>query len=963
MIDAQAERDPVEALAEEFIESLRRGEHPSVEDYASRHPDLAAEIREVLPTVARMERFKLHKAATAAAGLPGNEPERLGDFRMLREIGRGGMGIVYEAEQESLGRRVAVKVLPPALPAGSPRRERFRREAETAARLHHSNIVPVLGVGEENGYHYIVMQLIQGVALDDCLAQLRRLQMPFQPADPSHQEEGDGTGTPAAGKATAATWTAPIATNPLVEAPPRELPLAGFAADSGRFGPAYWRSVAQIGLQVAQALHYAHRRGILHRDIKPANLILDADGVVWVTDFGLAKAIEEEAVTRTGDVFGTIRYMAPERLHGLADGRSDLYSLGLTLYELIALRPAFGQSDPGVLIRTIAEEGLPRLRETRPAVPRDLETIVLKATARDSSHRYPSAEAMAEDLRAFLEDRPIRARRASAWEHGWRWCRRNRAVASLIAAAAVLAMLVLVVASVGYVQTKAANLRTQEALAGEYRQRQRAEATSEVAMDTLDRIFDDFAPRRMAEFMTIPVDDDAIAEIRVPVQPVLSREAAALLEHMLASYDRLAQQSGDSVALRTKAADASRRVAEIHARLGHFEAAQRAYLRAIDGYRELEARWPAESLVGTRIAKIENELGNLRLAGGALEEARSWHQKALAELRRLPPATAAAPGARYEEARTWYLLGRAAPPEALTGLQPPGPAPLRPGFNPPRPKDSSTGETGPLIELYRESAENLQRAIEILTELVDHYPAVPDYRHLLACCYRDLPAAGNSKAATSAPIELAAEILQELVVEFPEVPDYRHDLAKTYAQIDFRAPLLRAGHFHTARERLQEAARIAEALIAEHPNVPDYEAFLVRASFLLGHVQRYGSQPEAAETSLRKALAIQSSLSNRFPEALAYRLWTAILYDSLARMLSDADQLDEALSLAQQSVATLEHVRQAAPEASYVEGLLARSYMGLAGVHRRRGERDKAAEAARRSLRYDDMIRSSATTS
>ena len=240
MIDAQAERDPVETLAAEFIERLRRGEHPSVEDYASRYPHLAAEIREVLPTVARMEQFKLHKTASGAASLPGNGPERLGDFRILREIGRGGMGVVYEAEQESLGRRVAVKVLPPALPAGSPRRERFRREAETAARLHHSNIVPVLGVGEENGYHYLVMPLIQGVGLDNCLAQLRRWQAPSQAAELSVKAKGDGTGNPAAGKATAST--------------PRRIPLSR-RRPATRPLPGSPRCQAVSGRRTGGALH------------------------------------------------------------------------------------------------------------------------------------------------------------------------------------------------------------------------------------------------------------------------------------------------------------------------------------------------------------------------------------------------------------------------------------------------------------------------------------------------------------------------------------------------------------------------------------------------------------------------------------------------------------------------------------------------------------------------------------
>ena len=253
-------------------------------------------------------------------------------------------------------------------------------------------------------------------------------------------------------------------------------------------GIIYWRNVASIGVQVAGALDYAHDRQVLHRDIKPSNLILDRQGVVWVTDFGLAKAMQNDSVSHTGDIVGTLRYMAPERLRGEADARSDIYSLGLTLYEMLALRPAFEASDASSLIRKIAEEPPVRLAVVAAGIPRDLETIVMKAVACESAHRYQSAGELAEDLRRFLEDRPILARRVSPVEHLWRWCRRNRAVAGLAATALALLVLVAVVASIGYV-------RTTKALAGESLQRRKADVTSQLALEALDGIFRAIRPR------------------------------------------------------------------------------------------------------------------------------------------------------------------------------------------------------------------------------------------------------------------------------------------------------------------------------------------------------------------------------------------------------------------------------------------------------------------------------------
>jgi eukaryotic-like serine/threonine-protein kinase len=209
---------------------------------------------------------------------------------------------------------------------------------------------------------------------------------------------------------------------------PGGAPIATTALSGRR--PPFFRGVAQIGRQAAQGLAYAHARGIVHRDIKPSNLLLDHTGVVWIADFGLAKA-EDDGLTATGDVLGTLRYMAPERFRGEGDARADLYALGLTHYELMTLRPAFVTSDRLKLIEQVKTEEPARPRSLDGRIPRDLETIVLKAIEKDPKQRYASALPLAEDLRRFLADEPIAARRTSAAERYARWARRNPTIAAL----------------------------------------------------------------------------------------------------------------------------------------------------------------------------------------------------------------------------------------------------------------------------------------------------------------------------------------------------------------------------------------------------------------------------------------------------------------------------------------------------------------------------------------------------
>jgi serine/threonine protein kinase len=461
--------DPFGRIADEFVEAFRRGQRPSVEEFARRYPQHADDIREILPALALMEKAKASEAPgqqhPSSAPADAAPLQQLGDYQILREIGRGGMGVVYEAQQLSLGRHVAIKVLPSHALLDPRKLGRFQREARAAAKLHHTNIVPVFGVGEHDGLHYYVMQFIPGLGLDLVLDELRRLRRPRGKQAPTQAERSDrpinasrnvSAVAVARGLLTGAcrqpeptgAMTSPADEPAAVadlgpSAPARaantsatiRLPGQSDTSTLSESGRSYWQSVARVGVQVADALAHAASQGVLHRDIKPSNLLLDETGNVWVTDFGLAKGeTDGDDLTNTGDVVGTLRYMAPERFNGKADVRSDVYALGLTLYELLALRPAFDEADRNKLVKRVMHDEPARPRKVNPAVPRDLETVVLKAIARDPAHRYPTPAAMADDLKRFVEDRPVRARRISGAERLWRSCRRNPVVAGMAVA-------------------------------------------------------------------------------------------------------------------------------------------------------------------------------------------------------------------------------------------------------------------------------------------------------------------------------------------------------------------------------------------------------------------------------------------------------------------------------------------------------------------------------------------------
>ena len=461
-----SELDQFDLISDKFVAEIRAGKSPDIDSYVSEYPKLETRIRELFPVLQMMESrspngdVELDSTDCSAAleeeirqldAMP--PPRKLGEYRIIHEIGRGGMGIVYKAEQESLGRHVALKLLPQSAKFDERRGIRFQQEAMASGKLHHSNIVPVFGVGRSDDVSYFVMQYIDGTGLDQVITEVRD----------AASGAGSGSGSSSGKKLNDTvrfdeTKLGTVASGLFVDVEKQieQLEEAGSAAESlsgsssfasssvsGTFSQrnAYYRNIASIGERVSDALEYAHSRKILHRDIKPANLLIDHTGHVWVTDFGLAKLTDQEDLTRTGETVGTLRYLPPEQFNGKSDARSDVYSLGLTLYEMLTLQPAFDGKDFAQLLQNVTESHPepPRKKDSR--IPRDLDTIVMKAIAKEPAQRYQNAGALRDDLQLFLQGKPIQAKQASELDRFVKAIKR-RPIGSALAGMLLLSLLV-----------------------------------------------------------------------------------------------------------------------------------------------------------------------------------------------------------------------------------------------------------------------------------------------------------------------------------------------------------------------------------------------------------------------------------------------------------------------------------------------------------------------------------------
>ena len=487
-----AEKDELVAeLAEAYLDRVRSGELLEVSAYAAQHPECEADLLDILPTMLDVE--GLGRTSMPPAPVLAHYPERLGDYHLLERIGSGGMGTVFRARQESLHREVAVKILAPSWSTDYRISEAFENESRVLAGLRHTNIVEVFGAGREGQYRYYVMGLVKGQGLS-----VGRLGAAFP-------------------------------------------------------GVPYAEAVARVGVQAANALAFAHAHGVIHRDIKPGNLLMGNDGVLLVSDFGLATILNagESAPLVAQSQDGTVRYMPPERLLGELDTfAGDQYSLGLTLYELLTRTPVFREPEAGKLVKTICSDSLPPLKGYG-----ELGAVINKAVSFNPQDRYESMQAMADDLQRVLDSVPVKARRASLWRRYRLWCRRRPAAAIWSHVSGVLLVLLYAATTVGYARVKSS-------LARENAERERAELNEQIADTSLQRIFASMVTQGTSEEGFLPP----------------SRADVRLLQDLMPYYEQLASQADSSNA---KVTEACAILAAIALQTGDYAMAEEYYRRVL----------------------------------------------------------------------------------------------------------------------------------------------------------------------------------------------------------------------------------------------------------------------------------------------------------------------------------------------------------------------------------------------
>ena len=1008
------ERHPFEELADEFVLKLRGGQSPSIEHYAQAYPEHAAMIRSVFPSLMIVEKVSAkvtNESISPTLCATGSDPTQFvpkafDDFEILQCIGQGGMGVVYEAIQGSLQRRVALKVIHAQASASPRSRERFRREAESAAGLHHTNIVPVYGSGEDHGLQYYAMQLIHGSTLADVIVSLRaRLgesvtQEPLGPAltlhavdqlltqravspnarqpqssqkgahkssnsytTPSTPSQNHGArGSSAPNEPTQPVQTldltlaaiqepmqgSPLAADPLstsipastlpASIPTASIPTASILPGTSKVSQDdrsvrsipmhYYRNIARLTSKVADALDYAHQSGVLHRDIKPSNLLLDQTGTIWVADFGLAFREDLEGQTQTGELLGTLRYMAPEQFVAKADSRSDIYSLGLTLFELLTLRPALEAPKRRVLDPTKYSQ-LEFTVSERQVIPRDLQTIVLKASALEPENRYERAKDFQEDLERFLDDLPILARRESPIESAMRWIRRNPAIASL--AASLFGLLVAIATILGlwnrqqrqtldelklaYIASANSLVDRTKALEQANTESQRARQNMDLALEAFSTITENIASRgRSLEIQGL---DEAGLETDGFADAVLTQADVELLKSLQNFFDRFAEENATD--LRFDAAISRRRVGEIENKIGRYDQAAESLRRAIAEFEAVRNKDQAEQ----DKQRVLNEEVQARKELIGLHSRRDQFPRAIEEMENLREVLKKNPEfATSEEGR----FGLASALESLCS----GSARLAldrslndrnlndrrrrlfsPFFNRPGPWVPEIPI--PMAQrLERDLAYNAQ-AVELLDGLSQQYPLQSKYRLGLARNHRDrmrMYRLLGLQSEFEKSLGKASEIFQDLLSKNPTSAVLKYELANLYA-----SSLM---HPSVDGNRLEEAIRLVQESLQEHPGVPEYQtlyaSLLARSAWTMPAgidpaAERQFERVENGINKLQQSIAIHQGLVDRFPEIQVYaihllqtKMQIVDYYNQFRRPERAKQTLAEAIALAEKLI-------------------------------------------------------------
>ena len=806
-------------ILDEFLQRQGRGETPDTEEYAQRYPEIASVLRQMLPTFQGIG-GPGGTASTPAEALapPGYVPGYLGDYRILREVGRGGMGVVYEAEQVSLGRKVALKVLPFAAAMDAKQLQRFKNEAQAAAQLHHQHIVPVYGVGCERGTHYYAMQYIEGPTVAALIHELVQRREP----GPSRSSPAASFPAPAEGPGRVVPDTGPIAALP---------------TEHSAGSPAFFRTVAQLGVQAAEALEHAHDLGVVHRDIKPANLLVDVRGHLWITDFGLARLQNDMGLTLTGDLLGTLRYMSPEQAlarHGLVDHRTDIYSLGATLYEMLTLQPACPGKDRQEVLRQIEKEEPPPPGRLCPAVPADLETIVLKALAKDLDSRYATAQELANDLRRFLEDKPIQARRPSAWQRARKWVRRHQGMVTTAAVAAAISLLTVMAAlAVGIIRV------TEE--------QQRAQTSYRLAREALDECV-----RKVTEHPGVTTGE--LEDLKRVVRQV---EVLFL--------QKFVQLRGEEATFQVERGKAYLQLGECTQYLGTRAEAIGPYEQALEIFTALVRDHPEVPEYKALQARSHRELGLMYRGTGQRDEAEQAYHRALALQKALVADGHSSSEYRYDLARTYGYL-------------------------------AVLYQETRLSEKISEAEKAYQDAVALGQGLIHDHPLDPRYQQILANSYTNLGLIYLDTKRSEEAEQLLQEALslrQKLVEAEPQRPEHRRYLAITYQNL---AELYQeTARPRKAEQALKEGLECLEVLVRKHPLVKDYATDLGEYQGEMGNLVRDLGEPTSSLDWYAKAIETLEAVLEREKEHARANRFLRSVYQRQIEVLAQLNRYNEAL--------------------------------------------------------------------
>jgi serine/threonine protein kinase len=920
----------VKAL-EEYWEAVESGQPPDLQAFLARHAEIAQSLAECLEGLAWMNAVADQlpppvPSHSGAVGPPAGDLEAgipLGDFHLVREVGRGGMGVVYEAEQLSLGRRVALKVLPFAAGLDGRQLQRFKTECQAAARLHHGHIVPIHAVGCERGTHYYAMQFIDGRTLAAVIADLR-----------AHTEERRTNGEARRAKET------PVGL--------RHSTLDILSSFTLR-PSAFFRTVAQWGIQAAEALDYAHRQDVIHRDIKPANLLVDGQGNLWITDFGLARLQGESGLTRTGDLVGTLRYMSPEQALGQpqrVDHRADIYSLGVTLYEVITLEPAVPGGDRQEVLRRIERDEPRRPRLLNRALPPELETILRKAIAKEPAERYATAQEFADDLRRFLEDKPIRARRPSLRQVMAKWARRHRGI---VVTAAVATLMGLALGVVGLVLS---NIRIRQKNAQAEAASQRAARSVALAMRALDRIY------------------LRVAEERSPRDPRREQEDRELLALALGFYEEVARESNADPETRKMVAIACFRIGNIQALLGQHGPAKQAYERGLALSEKLMAECPTAYDIRANAGYGRRNLAELLIKTGDRSRAEDQYQRCLELSIALAADFPGIPAVRHDLACSHCCLGIFLA-DAGTCAQAEdhhrqavalGEQLVQEFLAVAAYRESLAAANGNLANLLRkigrpaEAETCYRRALDLYARLAAEDPK-PSYREREAKACLNLAAllAHREPGAAQALYQRALDLQTRLAADCPAVPEYRAE------QADIRnllGRLLAEGREReAAAEHFRQARELGEKLVTDFPKVPHYRTLLAHIRGNLGCLARKTGEPAAAQKHLDQAVELTRQLAADFPNAPGYMEGLALSLENLGALLEDVGDWEGAAAQDCQALEIWGRLAADSPGVPRYRLHLALCHQNLGLRCHAQGERASAAEHFQRAVAlWTDLV-------